>query len=416
MSLEHYDLDDRLGPRALPLTLLASTFSRRDALAAVARAFDVTTAEASPSPTSCSPARAWSGSSPTRVPWTSAATGATRRWRCWASSTASCDPPRPHRMRLGWVAPDIAGRVIERHPHLDLEQADGVRELLTSGNGLDVVIGQAGTGKSTMLGAARVGWEEAGYEVIGVAVASRTAAALEACTGIPSSSLARSWPISRDRRAHHRTWSWSTRRRWWGADRLDQLRQHVDVAGAKVVLVGDNRQLSSIDAGGALRTLSRELADHVVNLTTNRRQAGVDQAWERDALVALRTGDLGPAVCAYVEHGRVTITDSIDVARPPDRGVVGRPRAVDGHLGRAPGRRGRAQRHGPGAAQAAGELGRRDHLGPRRSPSATGCSSRRTNEWEPGSAIHRQGAGAQRHLRDRGRHRHPGGRRPDQGG
>ncbi len=38
-----------------------------------------------------------------------------------------------------------------------------MRALLTSGNGYDLVIGQAGTGKTTMLGAARIGWEEAGY-------------------------------------------------------------------------------------------------------------------------------------------------------------------------------------------------------------------------------------------------------------
>ena len=100
-----------------------------------------------------------------------------------------------------------------------------------------------------------------------------------------------------------------------GSRPLDQLRSYVDAAGAKLVLVGDNRQLSSIDAGGALRTLSNELGDHVVTLTTNRRQGGSDQQWEREALVALRDGDVAPAVHAYAEHGRVTITGTIDQAR-----------------------------------------------------------------------------------------------------
>ena len=54
---------------------------------------------------------------------------------------------------------------------------------------------------------------------------------------------------------------------------------------------------------------------NVVTLTTNRRQSGSDQQWERDALVALRHGDVTPAVHAYVEHGRVTITSTIDQAR-----------------------------------------------------------------------------------------------------
>ena len=217
--------------------------------------------------------------------------------------------------------------VLAHHAHLDGEQAQGVRQLLTSGNGYDLVIGQAGTGKSTMLGAARIGWEEAGFRVIGTAVAARTAADLEGGTGIPSSSLTQLL-------ADLREGGGLTSRHvivvdeasMVGTRPLDQLRSYVDGAGAKLVLVGDNRQLSSIDAGGALRTLSAELGDHVVTLTTNRRQAGADQQWERDALVALREGDVTPAVEAYTEHGRVTIAGTIDEARQSHcRGLVGGP-------------------------------------------------------------------------------------------
>jgi hypothetical protein len=206
--------------------------------------------------------------------------------------------------------------VLARHPHLDGEQADGVRALLTSGNGYDLVIGQAGTGKSSLLGAARSGWKESGFTVIGTAVAARTAADLEAGTGIPSSSLTQLL-------ADLREGGGLTSRHvivvdeasLVGSRPLDRLRSHVDGAGAKLVLTGDNRQLSSIDAGGALRSLSQELGDHVVHLTTNRRQAGSDQQWERDALVALRDGNAERAVHAYTEHGRVTISGTIDEAR-----------------------------------------------------------------------------------------------------
>ena len=142
------------------------------------------------------------------------------------------------------------------HPHLDGEQADGLRTLLGSGNRYDVVIGQAGTGKTTMLGAARIGWKEAGYRVIGTAVAARTAADLEAGTGIPSSSLS---ALLADLRA---SGGLSSRHvivldeaSMVGSRPLDQLRSYVDAAGAKLVLLGDHRQLSSIDAGGALRAL-----------------------------------------------------------------------------------------------------------------------------------------------------------------
>jgi hypothetical protein len=214
------------------------------------------------------------------------------------------------------VAPDVVDHVLGLHSHLDGEQADGVRALLTSGNGYDLVIGQAGTGKSTMLGAARIGWEEAGFRVIGTAVAARTAADLEAGTGIPSSSLTQ---LLADLRQAGGLTSRHVivldEASMVGSRPLDQLRSYVDVTGAKLVLLGDNRQLSSIDAGGALRSLSRELGAHVVTLTTNRCQSGPDQQWERDALVALRHGDVTPAVHAYMEHGRVTITGTIEAAR-----------------------------------------------------------------------------------------------------
>jgi hypothetical protein len=100
-----------------------------------------------------------------------------------------------------------------------------------------------------------------------------------------------------------------------GSRSLDRLRHHLDVAGAKLVMVGDNRQLSAIDAGGALRTLSKELGGLVVTLTTNRRRAEPGQQWERDALVALREGNVAPAVQAHADHGQVTFADTIDEAR-----------------------------------------------------------------------------------------------------
>ena len=71
---EHQILDTRApGTRAMPVTLLGSTFTRRDAICAVARAFDVTPERHWLSPPNSSTATASSGSSPTqmRAPTTS---------------------------------------------------------------------------------------------------------------------------------------------------------------------------------------------------------------------------------------------------------------------------------------------------------------------------------------------------------
>jgi conjugative relaxase-like TrwC/TraI family protein len=337
VSLDDWEIDEQRladsgasGPQALPVTLLGSTFTRRDAMRAVARAFDVT-----PEDAAALTARfleregiirvlADSDAGPEHVRTRSGRlaplTSGDRRYTTTELLAAEQRIVGSAVARIGEgtgsVAPEAAERILGRLHHLDGEQADGVRALLSSGNGYDLVIGQAGTGKTTLLGAARMGWEEAGFAVIGTAVAARTAADLEAGTGIASCSLT---ALLADLRASGgltpRHVVVLDEASMVGTRPLDQLRSYVDGAGAKLVLLGDNRQLSSIDAGGALRSLSSELGDHVVTLRTNRRQAGSDQQWERDALAAIRHGDVTPAVDAYCEHGRVTITETIDQAR-----------------------------------------------------------------------------------------------------
>jgi hypothetical protein len=219
--------------------------------------------------------------------------------------------------RTAQVAPALVDQVLRRHPHLDGEQAVGVRALLTSGNGYDLVSVRPARGSRPCSPPPGSVGNRPGYRVIGTAVAARTAADLEAGTGIPSSSLTHLLADLREAGG-------LTSRHVIVVDEASMVGsrnpstssvRHADASGAKVVLVGDNRQLSSIDAGGALRTLSHELGADVITLTTNRRQAGADQAWEREALVSLRSGDVVPAVDAYVDHGRVTITGSIDEAR-----------------------------------------------------------------------------------------------------
>jgi hypothetical protein len=72
-----------------------------------------------------------------------------------------------------------------------------------------------------------------------------------------------------------------------------------------VVLVGDDRQLAAIDAGGGFRALRLRLG--ASELVENRRQ---HQAWEREALDLVRSGLVEEAVAAYQAHDRVVAADS----------------------------------------------------------------------------------------------------------
>jgi AAA domain len=90
-----------------------------------------------------------------------------------------------------------------------------------------------------------------------------------------------------------------------GSRKLVRLLEHADQAQAKVVLVGDDRQLAPIDAGGGFRALRLRLG--ASELVENRRQ---HQAWEREALDLIRSGLVEEAVAAYRAHDRVVVADS----------------------------------------------------------------------------------------------------------
>jgi hypothetical protein len=94
-----------------------------------------------------------------------------------------------------------------------------------------------------------------------------------------------------------------------GTRALARLADLAEASGAKLVVVGDTRQLPEIDAGGAFRGLQDRLG--AVHLTENRRQR---EAWERQALAALRAGRIDEAVAAYGEQGRVHLAPSAEAA------------------------------------------------------------------------------------------------------
>jgi ATP-dependent exoDNAse (exonuclease V) alpha subunit len=80
-------------------------------------------------------------------------------------------------------------------------QREAAEGLLTSGVGLDVVVGVAGSGKTTALAAVRAGFESGGYEVIGTATSGQAARGLGEGAGIAESHTVASmtWRLERDR-------------------------------------------------------------------------------------------------------------------------------------------------------------------------------------------------------------------------
>ena len=146
--------------------------------------------------------------------------------------------------------------------------------LLVSGHRFDLVMGVAGSGKTTTLAAVRDGFESAGYTVLGTATSGQAAKNLGEGAGIESRTVASlSW------RLEHNTLELSDRHVLIldeGAMTSDvdlaRLLTAVERSGAKLIVVGDDRQLGAIGPGGALTALAERHPEQLWALTDNLRQ------------------------------------------------------------------------------------------------------------------------------------------------
>ena len=227
------------------------------------------------------------------------------------------------------------------------DQQGAVRAIATSGNRLEVLVGPAGTGKTTTLLALAHAWTatHGSGSVIGLAPSATAAAELAGALGIGCENTAKwlyestgpglTWRAERtaalqgeraavnahthparagaidtklaDLRRADDDWTLHPcqllivdEASLAGTLALDTLIAQARTADAKVLLVGDHAQLSAVDAGGAFHLLTER--GRPVVLSSLWR---FSQAWEADATRQLRTGR-SAALDAYLEHDRVS--------------------------------------------------------------------------------------------------------------
>jgi len=276
---------------------------------------------------------------------------------------------------------------------LSVDQALAIERIATSGYPLDLLVGPAGTGKSTTMAALRSAWEaEHGPgSVIGLAPSAGAADALATELGIPTENTAKwltEWRRLPELLAHRQRLAASppsaARARQLaelgaeisaraprpgqliivdeaslaGTLALDELTTAATSAGAKVLLVGDHRQLSSVEAGGTFAMLVNERGDSAPNLSEVRR---FTDDWERDSSLQVRNGRTD-AIDAYEAHGpiiqgdRASVLDAAYLAwkRDTDAGRTSLMIAADSLTVAELNRRARADRVATGAVAADG--------------------------------------------------------------
>lgn len=237
----------------------------------------------------------------------------------------------------------LAELVADRHlAELDDDQRDAAKTVLLSTRSLDVLVGPAGSGKTTTLAALADAWRQIRGDVVGLAPSASAAATLSEALGARCETAAK-WIYESigdgatrravayqdamtaltdpeatywDRNdANQRRGALAMAQDEWRFDRgalvivdeasmadtrtLASLVDQAAAANAKVLLVGDHLQRSAVDAGGAFGMLTRR--GPTAELRTLWR---FSHPWEARATLDLRHGQPA-ALDAYVQHGRV---------------------------------------------------------------------------------------------------------------
>ena len=200
--------------------------------------------------------------------------------------------------------------------------SDGQREaavaICTSGRGAELVVGVAGSGKTTMLAVVTAAFEHTGHRVIGTATSGQAARTLgtEASIGESRTLTSLVWRLDHDQLTlDDRTVVILDEVGMTDDVDLIRLTGYVEASGAKLVLVGDDRQLGPVGPGGALGALVSRHPGAVHDLVENRRQSDPD---ERRALEELRAGNITKALCWYANNERIHAVadrhDALDAA------------------------------------------------------------------------------------------------------
>jgi Ti-type conjugative transfer relaxase TraA len=172
----------------------------------------------------------------------------------------------------------------------------------TGPTGFTIIEGQAGTGKSFTMSAIREAYEANGYRVVGLAPTNAVA------EGMKDDGF---W---RARTVHSELFALNNARAQWTARTvvmvdeaamistriLSQLTAHANAAGAKLILVGDNRQFGSIERGGMFEVLKDRHG--AAELTEVRRQR---QTEDRSAAELMAKGKFTDALQLYAQKDAI---------------------------------------------------------------------------------------------------------------
>jgi Ti-type conjugative transfer relaxase TraA len=178
------------------------------------------------------------------------------------------------------------------------EQRSAAQHVFGAGD-VAIVQGAAGSGKSFTMAAVREAYEMQGYKVIGLAPTGKAADELSRGAGIPSLTVDKYLYDRNKGQAHlsKRDIVIVDESGMLGSTKMRELLNDAHEAGAKIVLVGDHKQLQPIDFGNPFAKLKTTIGGAELN-TVRRQQV----EWQRSAAWDIREGRAFDALTKYEQN------------------------------------------------------------------------------------------------------------------
>ena len=224
-----------------------------------------------------------------------------------------------HAVPAAKVAAALQAFATEAGFQLSPEQIGAVRHICEAPGDVKLVRGAAGAGKTTMAKAARMAWEAQGLRVRGAALAGKAGIGLQQDAGIQSSTIAslllacQPGPDGAPARdpLDSKTVLMVDEAGMVGSRQMHQLLKLCQDAGAKLVLIGDEKQLQAVEAGGAFRALQQRIGCTAMTANQRQRKAHSDMA---TAVAHAERGEAGEALALLATHGLVALEANRDKA------------------------------------------------------------------------------------------------------
>ena len=178
------------------------------------------------------------------------------------------------------------------------QQKDALEHMVSTGD-IKCVVGYAGSGKSTILSAAKDSWEKEGYKVHGATLSGIASENLTGASGIESRTLASRcyyWDKG-EQKLTNKDILVVDEAGMLGSRQMARVLEEVHESGAKLVLIGDPQQLQTIEAGAAFRAITEQVS--YVELTQVRRQ---HEKWQQEATKEFAQGKVEQALDRYDKH------------------------------------------------------------------------------------------------------------------